>query len=184
MKYIPLALSLLAAGPALAIDWALDVDASTVTIETTAFGRDVLGEFSNFEADIRLDPTNLGNALIEGRVMVVSGDTGNPQYNSEMTGSHGLNGSDHPVASFVSESIAASENCEDGDGECYVASGTLTLAGSAQPVDLVFRLSIAEGRAIADGLITVVRQEFGIGSDNWGASATTVEVRLHIEATA
>ncbi|WP_394694119.1 YceI family protein [Hyphobacterium sp.] len=183
MKLLPLALSLFAAGPALATDWTLDRDASAVTIETTAFGREVTGSFSDFNAEIRLDPADLDNARIVGLVDVTSGDTGNAQYNSQMTGNSGLDGDDHPVAEFVSETISLGDDCEDGDGDCYVANGTLTLAGNTQPTDLFFRLSIDGDRAVADGRMTVLRQDFGIGSGEWGDAATTVEIHLHIEAT-
>lgn len=183
MKFLPLALSLLAASPAFATDWTLDRDTSTVRIETTAFGREVTGAFADFNAEIRLDPANLDNARIEGLVDVTSGDTGNPQYNSQMMGNSGLDGDDHPVAGFVSETISLSDDCEEGDGDCYVANGTLTLAGNAQPADLFFRLSIDGDRAVANGQITVLRQEFGIGSGEWGDAAETVTVRLHIGAT-
>ena len=183
MNFLPLVVSLLITGPALAADWTLDRDASTVGIETTAFGRELIGAFSDFNAEIHFDPADLENARIEGLVDVTSGDTGNPQYNSEMMGNNGLDGDDHPVASFVSETITSSNACDDGDGECYEANGTLTLAGNGQPAVLVFRLSIDGDRAVADGLITVIREEFGIGSGDWGNSAATVEVHLHIEAT-
>ncbi len=183
MKFLLPCLTLLAASPALASDWTLDRDASTIRIETTAFGRDVAGSFTGFSADIRLDPDDLDNARIEGQVEVATGDTGNPQYNSEMTGNNGLDAENHPVAGFVSETVTASEACPEGDGDCYVASGTLTLAGNAQPADLFFRLSIVDNRAVAEGVITVNREDYGIGSGNWGGSAETVTIHLHIEAT-
>lgn len=183
MKFLPLAVSLLATGPALATDWTLDTDASTIGIETTAFGREVTGTFSAFEADIRLDPTDLESARIDGRVDVTSGETGNPQYNAEMKGESGLDADSHPVAGFVAESIAPSDDCEDGDGDCYVANGMLTLAGNTQPANLLFRLSINDDRAVADGRLSVARDEYGIGSGAWGDAAAIVRVHLHIEAT-
>lgn len=183
MKFLLPCLTLLVTTPALASDWTLDTDASTIRIETTAFGREVIGSFADFNAEIRLDPENLENARIEGHVEIASGDTGNPQYDSEMTGNSGLDADDHPVARFVSETITASDTCPEGEGECYAANGTLTLAGNEQPADLFFRLSIADNCAIADGVITVARQDYGIGSSNWGGAAETVTVHLHIIAT-
>lgn len=183
MKLLPLGLAALAAAPAAASDWQLDADASSVEFVTQAFGRDVNGSFANFEADIRLDPSDLSDARIEGRVDANSGDTGNPQYNSEMTGDDGLDAEAHPFAIFVSETIVVASDCSDGDGECYRADGTLTLRGNDQPAAMRFRLSIEDDRAIADGALSIVSEEFGISSGNWGDAARTVEVRLHIEAT-
>ncbi|MBI1236619.1 MAG: hypothetical protein GC188_08050 [Alphaproteobacteria bacterium] len=183
MKFLLPCAALLSASPALASNWTLDRDASSVRIETTAFGREVTGSFADFGAEIRLDPDDLDNARIEGRVEVASGDTSNPQYNSEMTGNSGLDADNHPLATFVSETVTTSDACPAGESDCYAASGILTLAGNARPADLLFRLVIVDERAAADGVIIVNREEYGIGSGNWGGAAETVTVRLHIEAT-
>ncbi|WP_421785913.1 YceI family protein [Hyphobacterium sp.] len=183
MNFLPFGLAALITAPAIASDWQLDSDASSIEIITEAFGREVTGSFSNFEADIRFDPDDLAEARIEGRVAVDSGETGNPQYDAEMTGDDGLDAEHHPFAVFSSEIVSVSSDCSDGDGECYRANGTLTLRGNSQPAELLFRLSIEGDRAVADGELAIVSDEFGIGNSNWGGSASTVDVRLHIEAT-
>jgi polyisoprenoid-binding protein YceI len=183
MKFLPLAIAALAAAPAAASDWQVDPEASSVEFTTQAFGRDVDGRFATFDADIRLDPSDLSTARIEGRVDTASGETGNPQYNSEMTGDDGLDADNHPFAVFVSESVSPGTGCAAGDGECYQADGTLTLRGNEHPATMHFRLSIEGDRAMADGELTIAREDFGIGSGNWGDAARSVEVRLHIEAT-
>jgi len=183
MRFVSLAIVLLSAPPALASDWTLDTSASSVRIETTAFGRPVTGIFSEFDASIVLDPENLSDARIAGHVSVASGDTENPQYNSEMTGRRGLDADNHPLASFVSTTIAPGEACEDGFGLCLQADGRLTLAGNEQLATLNFRLNIEGERAIADGALTVGRDDYGIGNSTWGDAAETVLVYLHIEAT-
>lgn len=183
MKLLPLSLSILFATPALASDWVVDAENSRVEIETTAFGAAVSGAFGTFEADIALDPADLSNASIIGRVEVGSGDTGNPQYNSEMTGGNGLDASNHPLAVFTSSQITQSDVCEDGEGMCYLATGELELAGNAQSADLPFRLVIDGDTAIANGEMSVARADYGIGGGEWGASAQTVRVLLHIEAS-
>jgi polyisoprenoid-binding protein YceI len=183
MRFVSLAIVLLSAPPALASDWTLDTSASAVRIETTAFGRPVIGIFSEFDATIALDPDNLSEARIDGQVSVASGDTENPQYNSEMKGSRGLDADNYPLARFISMSIAPGEACEDGSGLCLQAEGLLTLAGNEQPATLNFRLNIEGERAITDGTLTVDRDDYGIGSNTWGDAAETILVRLHIEAT-
>ena len=183
MKFLPFGLAALIAAPAAASDWQLDAEASAIDIVTEAFGREVTGSFSNFEADIRLDPSDLANARIEGRVEVESGDTGNPQYNSEMIGADGLDAEDHPLALFTSTDVSPASDCAEGDGDCYRADGTLNLRGTEQPAALLFRLTVSGDRAVADGELDIAREDFGIGSGNWGNSAQTVRVRLHIEAS-
>ncbi|WP_421792371.1 YceI family protein [Hyphobacterium sp.] len=179
---LPLGLALALSAPAVASDWTLDNEASSVRIETTAFGSTVSGEFSNFETEIRFDPENLPDARIVGRVMVESGDTGNPQYNSEMVSDDGLDADTFPLAVFVATDVTSFDACAEGDGECYLASGSITLRDSTQPADLAFRLSIEGDRAVARGELTLAREDFGIGAGNWASSAETVTVKLHIEA--
>ena len=183
MKYLPFLLTALAATPAAASDWTLDPEASSVEFVTQAFGAEVRGTFETFETRISLDPADLTSASVVGRVLVESGDTGNGQYNSEMTGGGGLDADSHPYAEFVSESVAASDACEEGAGTCYVAAGSLTLRGNNQPAEIRFRLEIENDRAIASGELTVARSDFGVGSGNWGNAAESVRILLHIEAT-
>ncbi len=183
MKFLPLGLVLLASAPAIASDWTPDPAASTVTFTTEVFNRPLTGSFGTFEADITLDTTDLATARIEGRVSVASGETGNGEYDSEMTGRDGLDAENHPLAVFSSTDISESTDCEDGDGQCYLAVGTLTIAGETQPAQLPFRLVIDGDRAFADGQLTVDRADFGIGASTWGEAAETVNVLLHIEAT-
>lgn len=180
---LPFGLALMLSAPTIAGDWTLDREASTVTIETTAFGSGVSGEFTSFEADIRFNPDNLADASIVGRIRVESGDTGNAQYNSEMVSEDGLDAENHPFAAFESDGVSISNECETGNGSCYVATGHLTLRNSTQPAELVFDLRIEGDRAIANGQLNLSRDDFGIGGGNWGNSARTVVVNLHIEAT-
>jgi polyisoprenoid-binding protein YceI len=183
MRIFPFAIILLSAGPAAASDWALADSTSSISIETTAFGRPLTGVFTEFDATIVLDPDNLAEARINGTVSVDSGDTDNPQYNSEMKGRRGLNADTHPMASFASTEISPGDACDDGNGVCLQAEGRLTLAGNEQPATLNFRLNIDGNRAISDGTIAIDRHEFGIGGSNWGDAAESVLVHLHIEAT-
>ncbi|GJL97346.1 MAG: hypothetical protein DHS20C06_11630 [Hyphobacterium sp.] len=183
MRILPLAIILLSAGPAAASDWALDDSTSSISIETTAFGRPLTGVFTEFDAAITLDPDNLAEGRIEGSVSVDSGDTDNPQYNTEMKGRRGLDADTHPLATFASTTITPGDSCAEGNGVCLQAEGRLTLAGNEQAATLNFRLNIAGERAVADGTITIDRSDFGIGGSNWGDAAESVLVRLHMEAT-
>lgn len=183
MKLLPLGLALLASAPAIASDWTTDPAESSITFTTEVFNRPVTGSFGQFEADIRLDPADLANARIEGRVSVASGDTGNDEYNSEMTGGLGLDADHHPQAVFSSTDISESDICAAGEGACFLANGELTLAGTARPASLSFRLVIDGNTAVADGELAVERASFGLGGAEWGDAAETVEVHIHIVAT-
>jgi len=170
---------------AFASDWQVDTDASTITFETTAFGGPVSGDISDFEAGIRLNPDDLSDAMIDARVGVASLDAGSTSYNDALNASTGLAPDDHPDALFVSENINEAMDCLAENGvRCFVANGTLVIRGVAQPTTLPFTLTISEGRALADGELSIAREDFGIGGPSWGDAGRDVTIHLHIEAVA
>lgn len=165
------------AAPAAAQDWTVDRDASSVGFQTSVSGGAVSGEFSEWSAEIVLDPDNLDTARIDARVLTASGSTGNGQMDQSMLSGSGLNPAEHEAATFVSDDIRATE-----DG--YAAHGTLTIAGTPQEIVLPFTLDIANGRAVADSRYEIARADYGVGSSNWGSAAAQVTIVLHIEADA
>jgi len=167
----------LASAPASAQDWVVDTEASLVSFRTQAFGGEVEGRFPDYTAAIHLNPSDLSTARIDAAVTTGSGTTGNPQLDQSMLAADGLAPQDHALARFVSADIRATDTG-------YEAHGTLTLRGNDQPAVLPFTLTITDGRAVADGAVTIARADFGVGGANWGETAAQVIVELHIEADA
>jgi len=60
-----IALALLSSGPALAIDWTVDKEQSSLTFTATQSGSEFTGHFGAFDATITLDPANLDGAGIK-----------------------------------------------------------------------------------------------------------------------
>ena len=173
---LPLSIALLAA-PAAAQDWTIDTDASRVGFVTEAFGGSVEGEFTDYEAAITLDPSDLANARIEARVGTASGSTGNGQLDDSMLGEEGLAPQSHAAARFLSEDIRATDTG-------YEAHGTLSIRGADQAVILPFTLTIDGNRAVADAELEIARADYGVGAAGWGDTAANVTIVLHIEADA
>jgi cytochrome b561 len=165
------------AAPAAAQDWVVDRDASSVGFETTVSGGAVSGEFSDWSAEIVLDPDNPETARIDARVLTATGSTGNGQMDQPMLSSSGLNPADHEAATFVSDDIRAT-------AEGYAAHGVLTIAGTPREIVLPFTLDVANGRAVAGSRYTIARADYGVGSSSWGSAAAQVTIVLHIEADA
>jgi len=165
------------ATPALAQDWTVDTDASRVGFETSAFGSTVTGEFADWSAAITLDPSDLANARIDATVSVATGSTGNGQLDQSMLSAEGLAPETHAQARFTSEDIRASANG-------YEAHGTLNIRGADHAVILPFSLEITDGRAVADAALEIARIDYGVGDANWGETAASVTIVLHIEADA
>ncbi|WP_412546409.1 YceI family protein [Maricaulis sp. MIT060901] len=173
---LPVSIALLAA-PAAAQEWTLDSDASRVGFVTQAFGGSVEGEFTDYEAAVTLDPSDLENARIEARVGTASGSTGNGQLDDSMLSEEGLAPQSHEAARFVSEDVRATDTG-------YEAHGTLSIRGTDQAVVLPFSLTIDGGRAVADAELEIARSDYGVGASGWGDTAANVTIVLHIEADA
>lgn len=173
---LPLAAVFLAS-PAAAQDWTIDTEASRVGFVTEAFGGSVEGEFTDYEAAITLDPSDLANARIEARVGTASGSTGNGQLDDSMLGEDGLAPQSHATARFLSEDIRATDTG-------YEAHGTLSIRDTEQAVVLPFSLAIDGTRAIADAELEIARTDYGVGASGWGDTAANVTIVLHIEADA
>ncbi len=165
--------------PALAQDWTLDREASAVSFEITIFNAPAEARFTDFDAQITLDPDDLSSARIDASVSASSGAMDTRDYQQALLSGDGLAPRAHPDLRFVSEDIRATD-------EGYEAHGVLTVRGMEQPVVLAFTLEIDGGRAVARGGFEVSRSAFGITASSWGANnvGDTVTVSLHIEADA
>jgi polyisoprenoid-binding protein YceI len=170
-----IAAALLFASPAMAQDWTVDEEASSVGFVTQAFGGEVEGQFENWTATITLDPADLTGASIHAEITTASGTTGSSQIDESMLSEEGLAPETHTLASFVSTDI---RNVEAG----YEAHGMLSIRGIEQPLVLAFTLAIDGDNATADGEFVIARTEFGIGNDGWGDTAAEVRVVVHVEA--
>lgn len=178
MKLALLPLALLVSAPALASDWDVDHDASEVTFETDVLDARVTGRFSDFGAAIGFDPDNLADSYIDATVRVGSGETSTPSYTDEMLSDGGLAPDDYPTATFMSETIEASDECET----CYIARGDLIVRETRLPAELPFSVVIDGDRAVADGTMVIERERFGVGGSGWGEAAAVITVHVHIEA--
>jgi polyisoprenoid-binding protein YceI len=171
--------SLAFAASASAQDWALDREASSVRATIAIFNTPAEARFTDFDAQITLDPDNLAAARIDAVVGTASGTMTTRDYQQAMLSSEGLAPSAHPQARFVSDDVRAVEGG-------YEAHGVLTIRDVEEPVVLAFTLQVDGARAVARGGFDVSRSAFGITASSWGASnvGETVSVSLHIEADA
>ncbi|MCH8490089.1 MAG: YceI family protein [Oceanicaulis sp.] len=165
--------------PAIAQDWTLDREASAVSFEITIFNAPAQARFTDFDAEITLDPDDLSGARIDASVRTGSGEMDTSDYQQALLSSDGLAPRAHPEVRFVSDDIRATD-----DG--YEAHGVLSVRDVEQPAVLAFTLDIENGRAVARGGFEVSRSDFGITASSWGANnvGETVSVTLHIEADA
>lgn len=171
-----------AAAPAAASPggWAVDKDASKLSFTATQTGASFEGEFETFSADIVFDPADLANASIFVTVDTASAETGDRQRDTALPGSDWFKAKEFPSATFVSNDVV-----ETGEG-AYEARGKLTIRDVTRDLVLPFTLAIDGGKAHAEGGVTLVRTDYGVGQGEFATGqwvGLDVVVSFVIEAT-
>lgn len=173
--FLPLAFLV---SPAFADTWTVDRDNSRLAFVATQNGAPVEGAFSDWSADITLDPSDLASARIEARVRTGSAATGQAQIDGTLPGGAWFDVASTPEAVFTSSQIT-------GTGEnTYEASGKLTIKGVSKSFVLPFTLEIDGDMAHATAEVPLARTAYSLGSDiPTGTVADEVKVILDITAT-
>ncbi len=171
-----LALALLLAPAVHAADWRMDPAGSMLGFVGSAQGERFEGRFGEFQATIRFDPDDLGNARFDVSIALASADTANAERDETLRGSDFFFVRRHPEAHYHAERFRAL-----GDGR-YAADGELSLRGITRPVTLEFRWTAGEP-AILEGEATLRRLDFDIGGGDWAdldmiANQVLVRTRL------
>lgn len=176
----PPAAAVLESEPPLPGGWTVDRSASRLAFTATQTGERFEGAFENFTASIVFDPDDLSAARIVVTVDPASARTGDRQRDAALPGSDWFHAKEYPTARFE-----ARETVRTGEG-AYEARGTLTMRDVTRDIVLPFTLAIEDGRARAQGAVTLVRTDWGVGrgefaTDQW--VGTEVGVSFVIEAT-
>lgn len=137
--------------------WTVDHTSSALTFSGRQTGQAFSGEFKDFTADITLNPADLSDARIVIKVQTQSAKTGDQQRDAAMPGTDWFDTKEHPLAVFTSQNIV-----QQADGR-YVAYGDLSIRGMTKNIQLPFDLSIADDRAQAEGTLSLIRTDYGVG---------------------
>jgi polyisoprenoid-binding protein YceI len=170
---------LAAASPgALASDWSVDHANSRLAFVAQQNGAPVEGVFSDWSAEITLDPADLSTARIVATVKTGSAATGQAQIDGTLPGAAWFDTAATPEAVFSSSSIKAT------GANAYEAQGTLAIKGKEMPFTLPFTLDIDGDAATAHAQVPLSRLAYGVGSDMPASTvAEDVKVVLDISAT-
>lgn len=173
-----LVLALILPGIALATDWHLLKQGSTLGFEGVIDGSAFEGHFAQFSAAIVLDDKALGQASIKAGAQVSSVDSDNTERDEYIRSSDFLDAKAFPTAQFESHGV---RRLEEGR---YHSAATLTLRGVQCPVDFVFTFVRTDaGVARLQGRMSVQRLDFGIGSGEWadpGMIGETVAINVDL----
>ncbi|MEE2691636.1 MAG: YceI family protein [Pseudomonadota bacterium] len=160
--------------------WAVDKGASKLLFTGAQTGNKFEGAFRSFAADIVFDPDNISAASIDVTVDTGSAATGDRQRDAALPGADWFKTKEFPTAKFSSRDIIATgENA-------YEARGTLTIRDITRDLTLPFTLRIDGERAHAEGAVTLVRTDYGVGQGEFSTGewvGLEVGVSFVIEAT-
>jgi polyisoprenoid-binding protein YceI len=162
---------------AVAVEWTVVPESSTVTMYATKQGMWINGVFGEFSASIDFDPQNPAAGKIVGSVVTASVDTQDEQNDAYVHGY--LHVEEFPESRFESQTIEATA-----DG--FRANGQLVLAGHTNPIALNFSF-MADGEAVSgsgrtrlSGTMTINRFDFDIASDI-DVNTAGRDVIVHVE---
>ncbi len=167
------------AAPAVEGAWRIDKAASRIAFTGLQTGKAFTGVFENFDATVVLDTADLSAARIVAVIDTGAAKTGDRQRDAALPGADWFSVAAFPEARFMSQTVTAT-----GNGG-YEARGTLSVRGVEKDLALPFTLLIGNGRATADGTVSLNRRDFGLGqgeflTDQW--VGYDVRVSIHIEA--
>jgi len=167
-----------AAEPPTPSHWTVDKAKSRIAFTGSQTGTDFTGAFTDYEAAITLDPTDLSSAYIKVTIDMASAKTGDRQRDDALPSSDWFSVKDYPSAVFEAADIRAA-------GAGYAAHGKLTIRGVSKDLTLPFSLTISGDRASADGEVSLLRTDFGVGQGDFSTGewvGLDVKVAIHIEA--
>lgn len=165
--------------PALSGDhvWTIDPAASKLSFEADYNGFFTAG-FTRFGAAIKLDPSAPENGEIYAVVDTASFRADNRDVMNNLPMAAWLDTKTHSAATFNSKDITKS-----GENR-YAAKGDLTLKGITKPAVLTFDLNINDDRAVAEGILTVNRMDYNVGTgsdfkdESWVKFPVKIIVRI------
>ena len=163
------------ASAAVAQDWSMQTDGSSLRFIGSAQGESFEGRFAQFNPSIRFDPAALEQARFDVSITLASADSQNEERDGTMKGSDFFDVENYPVARFLATEFAA-------DGTAFLAKGALELRGTRQPVTLRFTWARDAGSARLDGKATLDRTAFGVGSGDW-ADPESIAHEVLVETT-
>ncbi|MBI9089119.1 MAG: YceI family protein [Desulfobacterium sp.] len=182
-----LIVSLFISSPAWGKEWTLDTNHSLVQFGIKHIFSTVSGSFSDFEGRIFFDPENLGKSSFDFTVQVKSIDTGNTKRDNHLRSKDFFEAATWPTMTFKSAKITR------GQGNTYVATGTMTLKKTAKTMAIPFVYhgtapSPFNKKQVVTGFDTefdLDRLDFGVGNGKFhkmGVVGRGVRVKISIEA--
>ena len=134
---------------------------SEISFVSRQMGSPVEGRFRSFDAQVALDPKQLGAAKIVLVVDLASAALGSTETETELRRPDWFDVKKFPQASFTSSAVKPA-----GAGRLEVV-GTFSLKGRSRALSVPVTLTQAGGTTTATGAFTVRRLDFKVGDGDW-----------------
>lgn len=155
----------------------VQLDKSSITFVSKQMSVPVEGGFKKFSAKVRINSAKPETGTAQIDIDLASIDAGSAEANDEVKGKDWFSVAEFPKASFVSSSVKSL-----GAGKLE-AAGKLTIKGKSVDVHAPFTLKEDKGLLVVDGVFTIKRLDYGIGSGLWGdvsVVADEVQIKFHL----
>lgn len=174
MKYPALVLLALALpGVAMATDYNVQMDQSTLGFSDTFQGESFSGHFTRWQAAISYDPQTLENSRFDVTVQTASAVTGDSDKDDALPGADLFATAKSPTAHYVTTGFHR-------DGGKVIADGKLTLRAVTRPLSLDVVFKPSDGGATLDVSGMIKRLDFGVGTGDY---ADTSVIGAHVKVT-
>ncbi|HEY1709747.1 MAG TPA: YceI family protein [Rhizomicrobium sp.] len=157
--------------------WTVDHGKSKLGFAVQWSGEAFAATFKSWKADIAFDPADLAHSHVTVLIDVGSEASAFPDNDEGLKGPQGFDPGKFPTAKFEAAKFT------HGQGNAYVADGTLSLHGVTKHITLPFTLTITGNTAHMVGKAVLARPDFGLAQGEFSgetpiAHAVTVNVDL------
>lgn len=178
-RLAPLLLCLALPGVAAATDYRVQQDQSTLGFTATFQGAPFQGNFAQWHAAIRFDPTHPDTSKFDVTVDTTSAATGDTDRDDALPGADFFNATKYPQAHYVTTGFSRI------DGTRVMAHGNLTLRGETHPLNLTVTFTPqTDGHpALMDVTGTLKRLDYSVGGGEYADTSVignVVTVNAHL----
>lgn len=164
--------------PAVAADYRVVPQQSTLGFSATFQGAAFQGSFAQWQAAVRFDPAHLADSHFDVTVDTTSATTGDDDRDGALPGADFFNATKYPQAHYVTTGFRRL------DGTHVIADGTLSLRGVTHPLDLTVTFAPQpNGTSLMDVTGTLKRLDYGVGGGEYADTSVigdNVTINAHL----
>ena len=160
--------------------WPIDYDASHIRFEAEQAGATFEGRWSDWEAELRFDPSMPDSGSFDVAIRVAGVVTGDSDRDDTLQDPEFFDAAAYPLVRYRASSFRARP-----DGS-FVALGSLDVKGNSMEVPLTFTVETEGAKRILRGEARLDRLALEVGTGDWADTAWIgqfVDVSVHVEAS-